>query len=294
MDWSAMLVQIKKVLAVKLFSVGETQVLVSSVLLALLILLTSLVLSRLAKKSIDRMLRRSVGGNISGGVIQRLTGYVIVIAGIVASLQAIGIDLSTLFAAGAVFAVGLGFAMQNIAQNFVSGIILLVEGSIKRGDVLEVENEVVKVVKMGIRATLTRTRNEEELIIPNSILVQGMVKNYTLSDSFFLLKCTVGVVYGSDMKLVKEVLERTAEQLPFAVDAQKTRVMMSGFGDSSVNFDVYVWIGDPWLARQYRSRVNEAIWWALKEAHVVIAFPQLDIHFDPPVEQALVSRALQP
>jgi potassium-dependent mechanosensitive channel len=124
-----------------------------------------------------------------------------------------GLDLK-LFAAGAVFAVGLGFAMQNIVQNFVSGVILMVERTIKPDDVLEVEGDIVRVQKMRIRATMVRTRNEEELIIPNSTLVQGAVKNYTLTDSRFLLGTVVGVTYGSDMQLVREVLTRNHDRVP--------------------------------------------------------------------------------
>ena len=119
--------------------------------------------------------------------------------------------LEALFAAGAVFAIGLGFAMQNIVQNFVSGVILLAERTIKPGDVLQVDGRFVKVRHMGIRSTICRTLDEEEIIVPNATIVQSTVTNYTLQDSLFRLRCTVGVVYGSDMVLVKNTLQRAAQ-----------------------------------------------------------------------------------
>ncbi len=288
MEWTASLQAIKEVLGIRIFALGKTQITTGTLVFILVIVIATILLSRLAQRSLERVLTKSgMKKESTVQVIRRLTHYAILLAGLVAALQTVGIDLSTLFAAGAVFAVGLGFAMQNIAQNFVSGIILLVEQSIKPGDVLEVEGEVVRVVKMGIRSTLVRTRNEEELIVPNAILAQGMVKNYTLSDSSYLLKAEVGVIYGSDMKMVREVLEQAAASVPWRDQSQEPRVLMREFGDSSVNFSVFVWIDEPWPARRLLSDLNESIWWALKDAGITIAFPQLDVHFDPEVEKSL-------
>jgi small-conductance mechanosensitive channel len=278
----------KESLSVELFTIGTTEVTPGSFLIVLIIGLAAYLLSRLSRRAIQRFFEnKDLSRRANSEILQRITQYFIILAGLVAALQVIGIDLSTLFAAGAIFAVGIGFAMQNIVQNFVSGVILLVERSIKQEDVLEIEGEVVKVVKMGIRSTVVRTRNEEEIIVPNSILVQGMVKNYTLSDSSFLIRATVGVIYGSDMAKVRAVLEATARDIPWRNQSQDPRVLMSEFGDSSVNFKVFVWSDEPWLARRLASDLNETIWWALKKAGIVIAFPQLDVHFDPTIERAI-------
>jgi small-conductance mechanosensitive channel len=146
---------------------------------------------------------------------------------------------------------------------------------------------MVKVVDMGIRATVARTLNEEEIIVPNSILVQSMVKNHTLRDSLYRLRVEVGVVYGSDMKLVMEVLQRTAREATWRVKDRAPLVHLTAFGSSSVDFQVSVWVDDPWIVLRRKSELHQAIWWALKDAGVVIAFPQLDVHFDPEVGGAL-------
>ena len=184
------------------FTVGGTRVTLGGLLLLFLIAAATLGFSWLLQRLIARGAR--VVGARPGpvAVVQRLTHYVVLAVGLGVGLDTLGINLGTLFAAGAIFAIGLGFAMQNIAQNFVSGVILLIEQSIKPGDVMEVEGRFVRVREMGIRATIARTLDDEEIIIPNATIVQSTVKNYTLQDSIYRLRATVGVVYDSDRALV--------------------------------------------------------------------------------------------
>jgi small-conductance mechanosensitive channel len=279
---------IEKVWSIELIEIGKTVVTPGTIVIFLLVMLAAYLASKLARRWLDRWLRRSpVYSEASSRVAQRMLKLVFLIGGLVAALQTVGIDLSTLFAAVAVFAVGVGLALQKVAQNFVSGIILTVEQSIKPGDVLLVENQMVRVQRMGIRATVVRNRDEEELIVPNSILAQSSVKNYTLTDNLHLLKAQVGVVYGSDMAIVRKVLEMAALEIPWRVKDEKPRVVMREFGNSSVNWDVYIWNDQPWQSRRLISEANERIWSELKQAGIKIAFPQVDVHFDPPVTESL-------
>jgi small-conductance mechanosensitive channel len=204
----------------------------------------------------------------------------VVLVGLGVGLQTVGINLGALFAAGAVVAVAVGFAMQNILQNFVSGVILLAERSITESDVLEVDGRIVRVVKMGTRATVARTRDDEEIIIPNSMLVQSSVTNYTLGDSLYRIRAQVGVAYESHMPDVMEVLRAAGESVPNRVLEKDPIVLLLEFGDSSVVFEASIWAEDPWAARVTRSALNMAIWHHLKEAGITIAFPQVDVHFD--------------
>ena len=113
------------------------------------------------------------------------------------------------------------------------------------------------------------------------------MKNYTLRDSTFRLRTEVGVNYDSDMQLVRQVLEEIANEPQWNLPDVEPQVLLLGFGDNAVLFEVAVWMADPWLARQAHSDLNEAIWWRLKERNIVIAFPQLDVHFDAAVEKGL-------
>lgn len=283
---------IGSILDFQLLTIGGTPITVSTAIAALIILLLSRLVSHLLQRALGRTLgRRGLGDEGSRAVAKRLLNYTIMLVGTAVALDTLGINLGALFAAGAIVAVGLGFAMQNIAQNFVSGVILLIERSIKPGDILEAEGKVVRVMKMGIRATLARTRDDEELIIPNSILVQSTVKNFTLQDSLYRVRAKVGVIYGSDLRVVFDALRSVAASIDWRNKDKEPRVQLDGFGSSSVDFDVSVWIDDPWEYPPRLSQLYEALWWALKEADVVIAFPQLDVHFDRPVTDSLRSLA---
>ena len=280
--------QINEILGMELFELSGTQVTLGTLAVVLLIVAGTYLLSLVLRKTLLRVFR-SDDPQAQGALraLARLLHYLIMLVGTGVALDTLGVDLMALLATGALFAVGIGFALQNIVQNFVSGIILLFERSIKPNDILEVEGCIVRVVQMGIRATVARTLDDEEIIIPNNTLVQNAVKNYTLADSLYRLRATVGVVYGSDMARVREVLHGVGEAIAWRSKARAPVVLLTEFGDSSVNFELSVWIDDPWLVRQRRSAVNDAIWWALKEAGIVIAFPQLDVHFDPPLERSL-------
>ena len=186
-----------------------------------------------------------------------------------------------------VFAVAVGFAMQNILQNFVSGVILLVERSIKPGDILEVDGTVIKVIEMRMRTTVGKTLLEEDIIIPNSNLSQANVRNLTYKDEQYWIKATVGVTYDSDMKKVIDVLTKIAEQVPWRVQERDPAVRMTQFGSSSVDFVVWVALPSPWRKGYHISELNKAIWFAFKEENITIAFPQVDVHFDAPVNQAM-------
>ena len=271
-----------------LFTIAGTTVTLFSIFVFILIILISILLSWMIQKTVEKSFaHRFARKEGSLAVILRLIHYTILIVGLSVSLQTIGININALFAAGAVFAIAVGFAMQNVVQNFVSGIILLVERSIKPGDILEVEGAVVKVIEMGIRTTVVRTWRDEELIMPNSIFSQSTVKNFTLRDNQYRLGVEVGVAYNSDMRKVINVLEKTARDTAWREKEPEPRVLLQDFGDSAVIFGVYLNVADPWKQRVYMSELRKEIWFALQEAGITIAFNQMDVHFDPPVTEAI-------
>ena len=270
-----------------LFKLSGTEVTLLSIVVFILIIVVSIAISTVLQRALKKTLaHKFVKQEGTLAAILRLIHYSVVIVGFGIGLQTIGINLGALFAAGAVFAIAIGFAMQNIVQNFVAGIILLIERTIKPGDILEVEGTVVKVIDMGIRTTVVRTWREEELIMPNSIFSQSTVKNYTLRDNEFRLGIEVGVHYDSDMKKVIKVLEETAHNIPWRLPKPEPRVLLQDFGDSAVVFGVYINVDDPWKQRVYMSDLRKAVWFAFKDADITIAFHQVDIHFDPPVTEA--------
>lgn len=280
--------RVRTVVRTPLFEVADTEITLEKLIWSLLFLVFTLAVSWVARRAIARAFRaRGITDEGTVGVPQRLLHYAILIVGITIILHNLGLDLSALFAAGAVFAIAIGFAFQNIMQNFVSGVLLLLERAIKPGDVLSVDGTMARVVHMGLRSTVVRTLDEEELIVPNSNLVQSTVQNYTMRDSLMRLRAPVGVTYSSDVDRVFEVLAEAAASVPGQVQGHRPVVQLTLFGSSSIDFEVSIWIDKPWNQRRLRSQLNHAMWRGLREAGIVIAFPQLDVHFDEQVVEKL-------
>jgi small-conductance mechanosensitive channel len=284
MTWETAVESIHRVLDFELFELAGTTVSPGALLTLGAILLAFLWISRLLRRGLAALVSR--GGASDEGtvaVMSRLLHYTMIVVGLSVGLHTVGVNLSALFAAGALFAVAIGFAMQNIVANFVSGVILLVERVIKPGDILEIEGQMVRVLDLGIRAAIVRTLNDEDLVIPNSLFVQSTVTNYTLRDDLCRLRVEVGVAYSSKLSQVRRVLQETADAFPSRLELRDPVVLLSEFGSSSVNYEVSIWTDDPWSSRTLRSGLREAIWDAFQTAGVTIAFPQLDVHFDEAV-----------
>lgn len=280
----------------ELFRIGDTPVTVATLATSIVLLVFSTLLAKVAKRGILQLLLRYKVEARQAATISSLLHYALLVIGAATALQVSGIDLSALFAAGAFLAVGLGLALQSISQNFVSGVILLSERSIKPGDVLKLEGQLVRVLDMGFRASIVRDRDGEESIVPNSMLAQSAVRNLTLTDHVHRIRVGVGVSYDSDMDKVLRVLSEVAQerqsQLLSArgraqVGGERGSAWMVGFGSSSVDFEVGVWSDSPWEVLTLRSELLMAIWHALAEEKIVIAYPQLDLHLDAPQAKLL-------
>ncbi len=280
MSWNEVLERLREVLATELVVLSGTPITLGTLCVLLVMTVATFALAALLRRGAERVLRRRMQDEGAVSLSGRLVHYLVLVLGLATVIHTSGVNLSAFFAAGAVFAVAIGFAMQNITQNFVSGIILLMERSIKPGDVIEVEGQFVRVIDMGIRVMLARTLDDEDLVIPNSLVAGNTVKNFTLRDSIYRVRVLVGVEYGSDLKLVRERLEATVLALPWTSKTKAPIVLLHDFGASSVDFEVSVWIDDPWQARRSASNLREAIWWTFKESGITIAFPQMDVHFD--------------
>jgi potassium efflux system protein len=204
--------------------------------------------------------------------------YSIILIGLLLGVGFMGIDLSNLaFIVGAL-GVGIGFGLQNVVNNFVSGLILIFEAPIQVGDVVEVGTLMGRVVQIGIRTSRVRTFNGSEVIVPNGDLVSSQVINWTMSDRQRRLELRVGVAYGSDPEQVTELLREVATADEGVLDDPAPIILFSEFGDSSLNFRVLVWVGDFDVGFETIHRLNTAINKALAEAGITIPFPQRDLH----------------
>ena len=216
-------------------------------------------------------------------------GFALRFASIALAFQISGVDVGSILAAGAVVAVGIGIAMQKVAENFVSGIILMAERSIREDDIIEFEGRVARVRQIGIRATIAQTLDDEEIIVPNSILTQLAVKNLTLTEPILRLRVKVGVAYGTDLDVADAALRKAADEVEWRATEHDPIVLLLEFGPSSVDFEVSVWTRDAWALRRDQSRLRKAVWRALRDASISIPFPQLDVHLVEPASPVRAS-----
>jgi len=229
--------------------------------------------------------KRSVelGAGISIG---RLVRYGLVFIGILFALSALGFGLKNLVILTGALGVGIGFGLQNIANNFISGIILLFERPIKVGDIVQIDGEMGEVVKLGLRATVVRMFHRSEIIVPNNELISNQVVNWTLTDRMIRLIIPVGVAYGSDVPLVMKILEEVGTTHPRISLNPGPQVIFVGFGESSLDFELHAWLVDVQMIYIVKSELNQEIDRKFREEGIEIPFPQRDLHLKGGSEMA--------
>lgn len=263
----------------ELFKLSNTSITPLTLLLLGLTVAGSLVIGRLSGKAVSSAIARR--GPHSAGLayaMGRITQYAVVTLCVFIGLSNAGINLSALAAVGAVLTVGIGFGLQNIAQNFVSGMILLIERPVQKGDFIVVGNTVGTVKDISMRATKVTSRDGVTIIVPNSEFITASVVNQSANDRGFRSRVTVGVSYASDVDKVREILMRVASEHEMVLEEPKPQVFFRDFGDSSLDFELCAWLAQPEPEPRVTSELRFAIFKAFNEAEVEIPFPQRDLN----------------
>lgn len=273
-----MITKIFELIRTPLFEISGNKFSIMSLILAIFVFYLSVVLSKMAERFVKNLLLdKEIDPGVKGS-IQTFTRYLVVIVGALITLDTVGISLSSLAALGAVLMVGIGFGLQNITQNFISGLIILLERPIKVGDLVEVKGVSGKIIEIGARSTLIHTRDDVAIIVPNSQFISEQVVNESFSGEKMRLHIPVGVAYGSDTGKVKEILLKVAEGHPKVISHPAPTVNFNDFGDSSLNFEVRVWVRELWENDIIMSDIRFAIDAAFREENIEIPFPQRDLH----------------
>ncbi len=205
--------------------------------------------------------------------------YLIIALGVLISLHIVGLDLRVLMVFAGAIGVGIGFGLQSMAANLISGFTLIFGGTVRRGDWIQVGDTVGVVTDIFLRATRVRTRDNVEYLIPNSEFVSSTIVNFTLSSAMIRIAIPVGVSYDADPNRVRDILLHCARSEPLATQFKSPQVRFTSYGESSIDFELLVWIDARKVARRrIRSRLYFAIFAALKEAGIEIPFPQRDLH----------------
>ena len=271
--------EIWQIIRYPLLEVSGNKISLLSIITALFFFYASVALSRIAEKLIGRVLHDKT--QLDHGVkdsIKRFTKYTVLTVGVLITLDTIGISMSSLAALSAVLMVGIGFGLQNITQNFISGLIILLERPIKVGDLVEVKGVRGKVGEIGARSTLIHTRDDVAIIVPNSQFISEQVVNESFSGEKVRLAISVGVSYESDPNLVKEILLEVASSHKKVLNNPAPTVLFKEFGNSSLNFSLNIWVSDLWNYETITSDLHFQIFEMFKSKGVVIPFPQMDLH----------------
>lgn len=262
-----------------LFTLNETQVTIFSLVIFILFMGTFIVLGNIVRRILlNRFLRRFELDKGTRYTFARMAQYIVVILGVLISFQFLGIDLSSLAVVFGLLSVGIGFGLQNITSNFISGLIILFERPISVGDrviVNEIEGDVIEI---NIRSTKIRTLNNVSIIVPNSNFVSQEVVNYSFGDPSYRVDVHVGVSYGSDLEKVLKILQEAAEENNKVMEDPGPQVHLKEFGESSWNMEVRAWIYQVDEHPTVRNEINQAIVRKFRENGIEIPFPQRDLH----------------
>jgi small-conductance mechanosensitive channel len=209
--------------------------------------------------------------------ILQIARYVIYLVAVLLALQAAGVSISVLVAGSAALLVGLGLGLQQSFNDLISGLIILVEGTIEVGDIVEVDGRVVTVKKIGLRTSVVESRDEISIIIPNSKVILNSVTNWSHNATPTRFQVAVGVAYGSDVEKVTELLLEAAQRHPLVLDEPKPKVEFRDFGNSSLDFVLHFFSNEFFRIEFVKSDIRFFIDELFRKNEIVIPFPQRDI-----------------
>ncbi len=287
---------IYQIFEIPLFPVGTSNITLGDIIYFLIAVIALIYVSgRVRKFLVSRILRRypqNKGAIESSGTIVR---YLIIVLGLVIIFQTAGIDLSALGILAGALGVGIGFGLQNITNNFISGIIILFERPIKVGDRIEVGNVNGDVVNISARATTVLTNDNIAVIVPNSEFISSRVINWSHNDRNVRFWFPVGVAYHEDPQKVKEILLQVANENRGVLQNPPPEVLFEEFADSSLNFSLTVWTtAYTDKPKVLKSELYYSIFEAFKKHNIEIPFPQRDLHLKSGLGDNISPGAVRP
>lgn len=277
---------LSKILNYPILSLGDYTLSSYQLLLAITLFFVISFVSKLIQRTVARIVTRT--NRLRPDQVytfNRMIHYLMITAAILISGAALGLNYSKLTIIAGALSVGIGFGLQNIVNNFVSGIIILFEKSLKIGDLIELESGVFgEVIEINIRSTLIRTSDNVDILVPNSEFIGGRVTNWTLTEAVRRFRIPFGVAYGSDKHLVRKAALEAANSIPWTLNetAQDRipKVWMTGFGESSLDFTLAVWVS-PEVVKRPSSMISEYLWAlddAFRKYNIEVPFPQRDLY----------------
>lgn len=264
-----------------IFSYGDFNLKVKKVIIILIILLLTHVFLWIVKKGIYKRFREGKVDEGNTFALFQIIKYLVWIIAIVFLLESLGVKITLLLAGSAALLVGIGLGLQQTFNDIISGVILLSERSIKIGDVLEIDNDIVKIHDIGIRTSKGSNRDDISIIIPNSLIATSKVINWSHQSKKTRFKINVGVAYGSDVDLVIKILEESAIEHPQISNRELIEARLINFGNSSLDFQLFFFSKNIFRIEKVKSDIRIIIHRKFNENNILIPFPQMDIHVKP-------------
>ncbi len=274
----------EEILNKELISFGNTSIQVADLIaLAMIFLATRLVLWLVRRLIKQRILKKKLDSGRSMAVFQIFKYFLIVIA-IVIGLDVIGVKITILLAGSAALLVGIGLGLQQLFNDLVSGIVLLIEGTVTVDDIVEIDGIVGKIEEINLRTSQLLTRDAISILVPNSKLVSDNVINWSHNRQSTRFHIGVGVAYGSDVALVARLIQAAAEEHQAVEPDPAPGVRLVDFGESSLDFKLNFWSRKMWMIEDVKSELRMAIEQKFRDNQVTIPFPQRDLHLKTPFQ----------
>ena len=270
---------IDKILIFSIFHIGKYDFKVEDLIAILFIIIVAKFIIWLIKKGLYRKNNIESFDQSNRYALFQIIRYVLWIISIALILQVIGIQVTVLLAGSAALLVGIGLGLQQTFNDIVSGIILLIEGSTKVGDILEIDGDVIMLENIGLRTSKGHNRDDITVIIPNSLITTNKVINWSHQSMNTRFRISVGVAYGSDVELVKRILEESALEHPDITNKKLIEGRLVDFGNSSLDFQVLFFSKNVFRIEKVKSDIRRIINRKFIENNITIPFPQMDVHF---------------
>jgi small-conductance mechanosensitive channel len=278
------------------FDLGTTRISLWNALLVVLVVIGIIAVGRIGSKLACRLLSRLTRLDATQRVLgEKLVTIAVWALAIFVGIDVLGIDLTALAVFSGAFGLAIGFGLQKTFGNLIAGIILLMDRSIKPGDVIAVNdgitNTVGQVKRIGIRAVSVTTRDKKEYLIPNENLMVNQVENWSYSSREVRMKVPVGVAYGSDVEVAERLMLEAARQTLRVLHSPEPTVWLHAFGSDAIEFEAQLWIEDPEEGiGNVRSDFLKALWRLFRDNDVQVPFPQRDLNLrDTPALRELIA-----
>lgn len=270
---------VEKILEFKILEIDRYSISVYNLLLVIIVFFAVKGITYSIDNYIKRRLqKKGIADEGRTSSITQILKYVVYVIGFFFVVKSLGINIDLILGVFAALGLGIGFALQDVFKDLISGIIILFEGNVAVGDILEVDGLTGSVKKINLRTSLIRTRDGIYMVIPNSRIVNEKVVNWSADNKITRFNVIVGVAYGSDTEKVKNLLLESAKKHDAVIKRPSPIVFFDDFGDSALMFDLHFWVVDTWNIESTKSDIRFEIDKVFRENNISIPFPQRDVH----------------